>query len=324
MGILIRLLFGLGVIGGIAKLFSSDDEKEFAISDDSNCQNEFLKFNDALNITPTKKKKLKRAVKAIQSALKNYFKEQQAFTIPRFALQGSYKCGTMVRTTKDTCDFDLGVYFFSQPTVSYETIQKHIKIALDGRTEAGIKLLSKCVRLNYSDDYHIDMPVYFTSDGKNFLLGSKGDDWEVCDSKLFKDWVNKEADGNQQIIRIVRYLKSWADFHRNRKKQKMPSGLVFTIWAIEFYEKNDRDDIALVSTVAKILSYLKDNSQRNWSCEMPVAPFDNVLDKLNSSQQSNFYEALEDFVKNGFISLQQNDKKKSIAIWRKLLGPRFL
>lgn len=56
---------------------------------------------------------------------------------------------------------------------------------------------------------------------------------------------------------------------------------------------------------------------------MPVAPFDNVLDKLNTDQQANFYKALEEVVKAGTEALGKEDKASAQRIWKGVFGKRF-
>lgn len=323
MIVLIRILIALGIVSGLAQLFRY--KGKLTITENSNCQDEFDEFNYNLEITPSKLRRLKQARKAVQNAILKYFENHKDFTAPKFYQQGSYACGTMIRNSKDQCDLDIGIYFFMRPTKAYSTIQNHIKIALTGHTMTGISLLSRCVRLRYQGDFHIDMPVYYTEDGKQFYLGNrdKEEEWELCDSKIFKDWVINNVKDNPQKTRIIRYLKAWSDDYNLKKRIKMPSGLVFTIWALQFYQENERDDVALVHASAAILKHLKDDFQFTWTCEMPVAPFDNVLNRLSAEQQSRFFDALQELVEKGFEALSSDEKGKSIKVWRKLLGKRF-
>lgn len=311
----------MGILKGLIELFTQPGKA--LISRKSDCQIEFLQFDSNLTVPQYKLKKLKRARRTVQRKLKEYFATHPAFTIPGFATQGSFVTGTIIRNEQDLCDFDVGVYFFAKPPYKYETIQRHIKKALNGHTSAGIKLKTKCIRLNYQGDFHIDMPIYYTPDRKQFFLGSKGKDWEVCDSKKFKDWVKENTSNTPQAIRLVRYFKAWADFFKSSRRGTMPSGLVFTIWSIRCYEPHERDDVAFIYTAVKILKYLKDHFQSSWSCEMPVEPKDNVLDKLNKAQQKSFYNALKELVKTGTKAMRSENKEEAKVIWRKVFGRRF-
>lgn len=322
MMLFLRVLLGLGIAGWISKSLS--DDGSIRITNKSNCHDDFLAFDKNLNIPKSKLSKLKKAQVSIQKILKEYFKAQKNFPIPQFAMQGSFKCGTMVRTVKDSCDFDMGVYFFVEPKQTYGTIQKHIYKALYGHTTAGLQLKSKCVRLNYQGDFHVDMPIYFSSDKQNYYLGSKGNNWGVCDSKYFKDWVLDNTKDSPQTIRIIKYFKAWADLCLYKKRIKMPSGLVFTIWSIELYKPHKRDDVSLIYTAAEILKQLKDNFKSDWKCKMPVEPYDNVLDKLTKEQKTNFFSALEELVKDGLNAITSENKEQTKAIWEELLGKRFI
>lgn len=315
MPLLIRLLLALGV----AVLGWSLTKGRKEPSEESDCHETFLEFNERLNITNTKFKRLKQARRGIQRKLKARLSKWYGYPLARFATQGSFTTETMIRNQKDWCDLDMGIYFFQDPGLTYESIQKHIKEALFDHTNGEVKLLSKCVRVIYSNDFHIDLPIYIVEDNETFLLGSKGNLWEKCDSKIFKDWVEQSIVGNDQKRRIIRYFKAWSDCYKSKNGRKMPSGLVFTIWAIQNYEEDGRDDISFVKTATRMLEELKSS----WTCEMPVEPHDNVLDRLNNDQQDNFEEALKELIKTGYEALIQDDKNNSFKMWKLLFGNRF-
>ncbi len=317
----IPILYGLLVaLGGVLvnQLLSG---KTDIVNINSNCQDVFLRFNENLNVTKSKLKNLRIARRAIQNKIKEYFKKLDNYTIPKFHIQGSSEVGTLIRNKKDLCDFDIGIYFFSKPPHSYETIQKHIKQALTGHTTGKISLLDKCVRINYSGDFHIDMPIYYTDNKVDFYHGSKRDNWEICDSKIFKDWVAEQTKDRPQVIRLIRYFKAWSDNYHH----KLPSGLAFTIWVIKYNEYDDRDDVAFIQTAASIFKNLKNDywSSASWECTMPVEPKDNVIEHLDKDQKANFKLALEELIKEGVEALSLDDKNKALKKWRKIFGKRF-
>lgn len=311
------ILYGLLIALGLGAWLAG---KKRTVHVNSDCHEEFLTLNDNLQVTKSKLRKLKKGRKAIQNKIKEYFRNLDGYTIPKFYIQGSSQVGTLIRNKKDFCDFDIGIYFFTKPPHKYETIQKHIKNALLGHTAGKISLLEKCVRINYSGDFHMDMPIYF-AEQENFHLGSKGNNWEVCDSKVFKDWVLTRTNESPQITRLIRYFKAWSDNHRH----KLPSGLAFTIWTIEHVECDERDDIAFIQTAAKLLKNLKEKhwSTAGWTCYMPVEPRDNVIDHLREDQKLNFRRALEELIKEGVEALSYEDKSEALKKWKKIFGKRF-
>lgn len=304
--------------GSFFKLLLDGSEKIDNVK--TNCNDEFIQFDKNLSITKSKLKKLKTARNAVQDKIKLHFKEMENYTVPKFYIQGSSQIGTIIRDKKDFCDFDVGVYFF-KPNSTFETIQKNIKKALENHTNGKVRLLEKCVRVHYSGDFQIDMPIYYTDDNKNFYLGSKNNNWNICDSKFFKNWVLEKTKDDSQTIRLIRYFKAWADNY----KYKLPSGLAFTIWVINYKSNDKRDDIAFIQTAANILKNLNNKylSSSRWKCTMPIEPKDNVLDNLTSAQKTKFKLALEELVKNGVEALHSNSKVNSINKWKKICGKRF-
>lgn len=316
--ILYGLLIALG-FRGLIKIFIGGGKDIINIH--SNCHQEFLSFNENLNITKSKLKKLKTARKAVQNKIKAYFKNLEGYSTPMFYIQGSSQIGTIIRGKKDFCDFDVGIYFLKKPEYTFETIQLNIKRALLNHTSGKVRLLEKCVRIHYSGDFQIDMPIYFKDSNEAYYLGSKNSDWKLCDSKSFKSLVLNETKDNPQTIRLIRYFKAWADNH----KYKLPSGLAFTIWTINYKKNDNRDDVALVQTAASILKNLNNNhwSSSYWQCIMPVEPKDNVIDNLTSDQKANFKYALEELIKNGVQALSAETKDQALKKWKRLFGSRF-
>ncbi|WP_256009787.1 hypothetical protein [Desertivirga xinjiangensis] len=67
---------------------------------------------------------------------------------------------------------------------------------------------------------------------------------EESDPKAVVTWFNKAKDRNGMLVQIVKDLKAWCDFKRN----KMPSGLAMAILAVNAKEEivlNEREDISL-------------------------------------------------------------------------------
>lgn len=316
----LRLIF-LGIAYMVGKeVFYSDEE--FEITDDSNCDDLFQKFNQSITIHPDKVANLRRAHNTIRSKVSSYFKEHTKLPIPNFYIQGSYKTGTVIENRNTICDVDLGVFFPQHPNMNVESIQNHMKKALIGHTSKGVSIKTNCVRLNYVRDFHIDLPIYYIDAYSNkTYFGSRGYEWEHSEPKAFIEWLKKETSNKPQLIRIIRYLKAWADHSKAKTRKKFPSGLALTLWAIQCYEKSSRDDVAFFITSSAIMKYIHNNRTRN--AIMPVPPGDDVMHRLTSSQKEAFYEEIGEMVSLAADAVNAPNKSKATIKWRRIFGKRF-
>lgn len=281
----------------------------------SNCSNLFHDFNEDLKITKTKKERLRVSKNNIREKIKSYFKEHHPNYIPTFYIQGSKKLGTLIRTKDDTCDLDDGVYFQRDIGVTGITLQRWIFDAVKDIASAEVNHKTKCIRVNYAGDYHIDLPVYYFPEEKDHpLLAVKNSELEESDPKEFIEWyLENKCD---QLTRIIKYLKAWGDKVQN----KMPSGLAFTVLAEKNFVENERDDISLYETLKAIQNSLK----ISFECVIPTTPFDDLFADYDQSRIDKFFNHLENIIGDARIAIYTDDnQRKASKRWKKHLGDRF-
>lgn len=283
----------------------------------SNCTKLFLDFNKELEVTSSKIQKIKTARDNIRNKLVAHFENKSKYNFKGTWIQGSYKMGTMIRTKDDTCDLDLGVYFDEvDKDVTSATVMDQVFKAVEDVTSTTPSKKEKCIRVIYKSDFHIDLPVYHFNkeDHAHPNLATRNNEWEESDPKDFYVWFNNHSN-LRQLKRIVRYLKAWSD----KKEGKFPSGLAFSIWSVDHLESNDRDDVALYEVLKKI----KNHIESSWCLEMPVSPYDDVCKKLTNEQQSNFSEAISDFIEDAKKAIEAENQLKASEIWKKYFGENF-
>ncbi|MFA5640433.1 MAG: CBASS cGAMP synthase [Bacteroidales bacterium] len=284
----------------------------------ANSHNLFQVFNTDLQITDTKKNRLINSRDNLRKKIKDYFTKKHPGYYPKFFMQGSYKMGTLIRRKDDTCDIDDGVYFNSNPEgVTCTTLQTWVKNAVEGTTDS-ISHRKKCITVDYKADYNIDLPVYlFDKDAEDHpSLAIKDGDWREDDPKEMILAFNNAKDKNGQLLRIVRYLKAWCDY----KRQKMPSGLAMTVLAIDNIQTNDRDDVALKFTLIEIEKELK----RHFKCIVPATPNDDIFAEYDESRKNNFMSNLADFIADAKKAVdEEKNQLRASHLWQKHLGKRF-
>lgn len=285
----------------------------------ANCDNLFKEFNGNLTITKSKKDSLITSKDNLRTKIKKHFEEKHPNYKPTFYIQGSYKMGTQIRTKDDTCDLDDGVYFKKNPdNVTCTTLQGWVKDAVDSVTDTTPSHRKKCITVDYKAGYNIDLPVFlFNKDTDTHpLLAVKNSDWQEDDPKEFFDHFNKKKDANGQLVRLVKYLKAWCDF----KRQKMPSGLAMSVLAMNNFQSNNRDDIALKFLLIEIENILK----VSFECKMPTTPKDDLFATYDQTREDNFMNNLSAFIADARKAVDdEKNQLKASKLWQKHFGDTY-
>ncbi|WP_289058591.1 CBASS cGAMP synthase [uncultured Flavobacterium sp.] len=302
----------------------------------ANCHEQFVDFNSTITLTKDRKKKLKTSRTNLRNRVRDDFKTNHKDEIqPKFTSQGSSEMKTtinpIVRTVDEDgdkksitkYDTDDGIYFIGslEDRKSVQTYHNWIKDAVDGYTTIPPIDKNTCVRTSFADGHHIDQPIYFVEEDNDSCpqLAHKKNGWIDSDPKEFTEWFNKQANKNEQLRCIVKYLKSWSDYQNfNDGTNKMPSGFVLTIWAANNFSSNDRDDLALKNTLQNMYNSLSSN----FECLRPSAPKnENVVESY--SYETYFMDKLEKFLDSAKQAINETNQKNACFKWQKHLGSRF-
>jgi hypothetical protein len=251
---------------------------------------------------------------------------------------------TIINPIQRDYDLDDGIYFIGQlskenrPAPS--TYHTWIIDAIGNHTNQVIDK-DTCVRVVYSEGYHIDLPIYYAS-YYNPDLAHKKAGWILSNPIEFVEWfetkagsgfkqeylfeVTKQAEYRKwaedvrkldvQLRRVVRYLKGWADFKNNGE----PSGIILTILATENFQTHFRDDIALYETIKRIRKSLSSE----FVCRRPTTPKgEDLFLKYDTKAKKSFLTSLDELIKSAGEAITETDKKKSCSLWKDQFGPRF-
>ena len=302
----------------------------------ANLHDTFMEFDDIIYLSPQKKSELRTSRNSIRDDITKYFNEKRDKHTVKYKGQGSFSTNTCVLPISGEYDVDDGVYIFGKeedrPTP--QTAHNWIYEAVKDRTNQDTIDKNTCVRVQYARNYHVDLPIYYkTTDTKDEYffdsedipeLAHKGKGWIESDPYAFRKWFINEARGKDQLKRIIRYLKAWTD---NKSYLNLPSGMVFTILAVEHFTSMDRDDEALLKTLENIQEAIDDVKfwPASYSCYRPtVDTTENLMDKYASeTRKKNFLEALDNFIISGKQALELKSKKDACAKWQRHLGSRF-
>lgn len=282
-------------------------------------------FHDRIALTSGKKASLRTSREAVRERIRKYFRDTLKVQIPKFHGQGSFAMGTTLNPIDGEYDIDDGVYLqhldnqddSRWPTAA--TVHQWLVKATDGQT--GEKPVDKrtCVRVRYAGQYHVDLPAYGELKGQYFLAVKGEAKWIPSDPRALTEWfIGKVKLHGEQLRRIVRYLKAWADF-QSKRRGKMPSGLILTVLAGHYFRGHARDDIALsdtlqaVSTAVGIILRVPN----------PVDPGEELTARLTEVQKTRFQDAVRAVAEDAREAVTSEDDHSASKRWRNQLGDRF-
>jgi hypothetical protein len=281
----------------------------------ANLHSLLLEFDKKISLSPKRKDGLKESRLAVEETLIRFFRKYNDISNPKFYIQGSYKMGPIILKNDNTYDVDLGIYFSIIPDIKANTLQKYVADAVSNQTDSGVQHKEKCVRIIYKGEFNIDLPVYFFPDSKSHPKLATKSGWEKSDPTELVDWFCKKKDKNGQLVRIVKYMKFWA----NPRAFKMPSGIALTVWAARYYKEYKRDDKALLY----ILESVHLNTFLIIECKNPATSKDDLLSKLEMDQKRRFRDSLSKLISSIKQAMNEENEMKAINILLPYFGERF-
>jgi hypothetical protein len=252
--------------------------------------------------------------------------------------QGSYAMRTMIEDPQCDYDIDDGQYFERAALLDADgndltplaARQRVCKALREDERVYPAKIHTNCVRQNYADGYHIDMPVYRIvrtkdSQGVNkvtYELAS-GDQWVFSDARAVTKWFNGmvgtlnegESDGSQ-MRRIVRLTKKFARRHMSWKTQTA-SGITLTRLVVDEFVAKEGDDESLYETWKKISKRLELSTR----VEHPISGW---LAEDNDGKVRFFSDCLGDAVEDlAVLEESACTQKQALKAWDKAFATSF-
>lgn len=222
-------------------------------------------------------------------------------------------------------DLDDGVYFVGDSIEERETVEwyhNEVLMAVKNHTTQGAEDTTPCVRVNYADGHHVDLPIYFMVNGdKHPTLVHKANPWMDSDPRDFLDWFNGRSE-HPQLRRIVKYLKAWADYINSIKNVKMPTGCILTMLAVKHYKANERDDVAMKDVLHAMYDEL--SADDGFHCYRPTYPeSEDLFEHYKQTRKDFFLNQLKLFSQDASMAIESKNQKDGCVKWQKYFGDRF-
>ncbi len=286
-----------------------------------NLQHEFEEFHNIIKLDDENTNLRQKREILLNKLQKNITEDAASYT---HFNQGSYAMGTGIKPDKGDYDIDVGLKFninhddYPDPVA----VKKWVFDALNGHTK-NVKIRRSCVTVTYQEGgeeaYHVDFAVYAANNLDSKLYIAKGKEssslekriWEESNpQKLLKliESLFDDSDDRKQFRRIIRYAKKWKNQNFDCSGNAAPTGIALTALAYHFFQpcfekdeltetKTYNDFAAFKELMTKVLnsfSHRWDPSSQKFNYELheslPVAPRNDLFEKMSSLQQNNFHD----------------------------------
>lgn len=284
---------------------------------------------ESIQLDDTRKERMKSAYEAIE----NLFKEDEAFfKHVDFDIypQGSVKIGTTVKpTAKNEFDLDIVVHIvvdWNQYTP--EQIYNALKCVLhnSGHHNEKVELKNRCIRLNYSGDFHMDIlpGCQETEFDNNKLVVPDRElkDWTSSNPRGYAKWfINKsnsvkitllekayameelppdEFAKKKPLQRAVQLIKMYRDQYFKDNSDMATSSIILTTIAGEYYNGEE----SIYDTIDNVIRKIKQQlNNMLWIGERivilnPVNQKEDFTDKWADDKEPELYEHFKKYIEH--------------------------
>lgn len=290
---------------------------------------------ESVQLDETRKKKMESSYKTIENLLKEdilFFKNNDFELYP----QGSVKIETTVKPIANN-EFDLDVVVHLKidwtkfkPNKIYNELKRVLEAS--GNHKDLIELKNRCIRLNYSGDYHMDIlpgcQEYSHDNNKLRIPDKEQGDWASSNPRGYSEWFLSRANmvkltllekaysleklpgddfsKKKPLQRAVQLIKVYRDKYFEKKQDKATSSIILTTISGQFYNGED----SIFDTIDSIINRIKiEISNREWNKQRLV-----ILNPVNNEEDfTDKWENEPELYENFKLFIRHLDEQ-----WKKL------
>ena len=290
-------------------------------------------LHDAVNLNATRIATLEERVPAVQRFLRD---ADYGAPIKRFAPQGSWAQGTIIRPPRERDEFDADFLVVVDEVGDWEPKEYvnalYRTFSASSRYKDKVRHRTRCVRIDYAGDFHLDVVPCIERKGliwtTYLVLDRDTNRAEPTAPEAYTEWLrdrNAKA-GRNTLRKVIRLAKYQRDIKTNFSVKSI---LLTTLLGerIKDADAYDRSAFADVPTaLGTLFGRLDDWLQRRWgmpSVPNPVLPDEDLNRHWDRRQFENFRSMIHKY--RGWIdeAYAEPDRDESLRKWRKVFGDEF-
>jgi hypothetical protein len=290
-------------------------------------------LDGAVNINADRLRQLDDHVAAIKSCLRE--DEGLSPMLRGFVPQGSWAQRTIIRPLPGQ-EFDADLLVDMKQQKAWAEDPKRYLQAVHGslrtsaRYRSRVELKTRCVRVAYANDCHVDLVPYVHTSGwfeRHEIVNRMENQFEEVNPDGFTSWMRRRdrlAAGNlRKTIRLLKYLRDY------KQTFTVPSVILTVIvggrvswWRSQILEGYADLPTAFTRLVTDTDRWLQDHPDlpeiSDPSC--PEARFDH---RLTQREYRTFRDRFHDYAQRIHAAYSAKDRQESITQWRRVFGDEF-
>lgn len=288
------------------------------------------------------REKKKINIDRLKDGLKEYNEENKTdYKIAETIEQGSVAMSTVIQNDKNDYDIDVAIVFdetnigdIGAIAIKNVIVDSLKRKCTNFKNEPEAK--TNCVRIEYSDNYHIDFAIYKRIKNEYddvYKYEHAGSEWRPRDPRAINNWFKEEIGINGEKLRqAIRLSKT---FCKSRDSWNMPGGLIQTVLCDEKIQDYTRIDEMFYYTICSIrdrLMYNKevynptDSSQSLLLVQEDRDKLENLYNRLNTyisklnvlfdsdCTEKQAKDAWYNFFNHDYWNTNLNESARSLAI----------
>lgn len=291
-------------------------------------------LQDTVNLNQSRIDKLQSRVDAIESFLgASDIADMFIGLIPA----GSWAHNTIIKPVagNDTFDADVLLLLKEDPAWDAKEYLERVHSTFSGSSTykrlVGRTPKTRCVRVNYADEFHIDIVPYLERHGSNYITNRLEPPatgrFELSDPESFTQWVDaRQRITGGQFVKVVRMMKYLRD-HKNTFSCK--SIILKTLLGEAIIEIDDLLDPNcyrdLPTTLRTVVRKFADALPGTMPAVLdPAGTGDNFTDRYREDwNYDNFRKCMLSYADKIDQAFHEDDRDKSIILWREIFGQQF-
>jgi hypothetical protein len=296
---------------------------------------------EKLQLDKTRREKIESSYKSIQEVLEN---DQDYFDTKNFEIypQGSVRIGTTVKPLSKN-EFDLDIVLHIQDRVFEQTdplkVFNELKRVLQGNGtyEDKVEAKTRCIRLNYVGDYHMDIlpgcQHNENEENKIVIPDRELKEWLISNPRGYAKWFLDKAETVKMTLlekaysaeeipsddfatkkplqRAVQILKRYRDLFFEKDPEYATSSIVLTTLAGELYQNQESIFETIDSIISQIHSKVNLSKSERIKVLNPVDNDEDFTDKWD--REPKFYTEFIRFVDSLYKNWQKLKEDNGIV-----------